>query len=155
MTKLNIGDQAPGFTLPTNGGGKVSLQEYLGKKVVLYFYPKDNTQTCTIEAVDFSQSLSAFQKADTVVIGVSPDSVKSHDKFCAKHDLGIILAADEDKASIESYSVWAQKQMFGVQYMGVVRTTFLIGADGRIARIWDKIKIKGHVEDVLAAARAL
>jgi peroxiredoxin Q/BCP len=155
MTQLAIGDPAPDFTLPTNGGGTLSLSDYRGRKVVLYFYPQDNTPTCTLQAVDFSGKAEAFKKAGAVVIGVSPDSVKSHDRFCAKHGLSIPLVADEEHKAIEAYGVWRQKKTFGVTYMGVVRSTFLIDEDGRIAGIWDNVRLKGHIAAVLEAAKAL
>ena len=155
MTHLKIGDLAPDFTLPKNGGGVVSLSEYRGKKVVLYFYPQDDTQTCTLQAIDFTSKVDAFAKAGATVIGVSPDSVKKHDKFCAKHKLGITLGADEDRKVIDAYDVWREKKTFGVTYMGVVRSTFLIGADGRIAGIWDNVRLKNHVDAVLDATKAL
>jgi thioredoxin-dependent peroxiredoxin len=154
MTQLAIGDTAPDFTLPKNGGGTLSLSDYRGKKVVLYFYPQDNTPTCTLQAVDFSAHAAAFEKAGAVVIGVSPDGVKSHDRFCAKHALTIPLVADEEHKAIEAYGVWRQKKTFGVTYMGVVRSTFLIDGEGRISGIWDNVRLKGHIESVLAAASA-
>lgn len=149
------GKSAPDFTLPTDGGGTVKLSEFKGRKVVLYFYPKDDTSGCTLEAVTFTTLAPEFAKAGTVVIGVSPDSVKSHDKFKLKHELGVILAADEDRKAIEAYGVWGEKSMYGRKYMGVLRTTFLIGPDRRIAEVWENVKVKGHAEAVLAAARAL
>jgi peroxiredoxin Q/BCP len=149
------GKSAPDFTLPTDGGGKVKLSEFKGRKVVLYFYPKDDTSGCTLEAVTFTTLAPEFAKAGTVVIGVSPDSVKSHDKFKLKHELGVILAADEDRKAIEAYGVWGEKSMYGRKYMGVLRTTFLIGPDRRIAEVWENVKVKGHAEAVLAAAQAL
>lgn len=155
MSELEIADQAPDFSLPTNGGGLVSLTELLGKKVILYFYPKDNTEACTIEAIDFTRLAADFRAADAVVIGVSPDSVRKHDNFCRKHGLGIILAADEDRQVIERYGLWVEKQMYGRKYMGVERSTYLIDRQGRIANIWHKVKVKGHAEEVLEAARAL
>lgn len=155
MTQLRIGDPAPDFTLPKNGGGALSLSDYRGKKVVLYFYPQDNTPTCTLEAIEFSAAAAAFTKAGAVVIGVSPDSVKSHDKFCAKHDLAIPLAADEEHKVVDTYGVWREKTTFGRTYMGVVRSTFLIDKDGGIAGIWDNVRLKGHVQAVLDAAQSL
>jgi peroxiredoxin Q/BCP len=155
MTQLKIGDPAPGFTLPANGGRALSLSDYRGKKVVLYFYPQDNTPTCTLQAIDFSGKAAAFKKAGAVVIGVSPDSVKSHDRFCVKHDLSIPLVADEDHMAVDAYGVWREKTTFGRTYMGVVRSTFLIDKDGRIAGIWDNVRLKGHVEGVLDAVKAL
>jgi peroxiredoxin Q/BCP len=155
MTDLAINDQAPDFTLPTNGGGAVSLSSLLGKKVILYFYPKDNTEACTLEAIDFTRLADAFTAADAVVIGISPDSVRKHDNFCKKHSLGITLAADEDRKVIGTYGLWVEKQMYGRKYMGVERTTYLIDRRGRIADIWHKVRVKGHAEEVLDAAKAL
>lgn len=155
MTQLKIGDQAPDFTLPRNGGDTLSLRDYRGRNVVLYFYPQDNTPTCTLQAIDFSGKAAAFKKAGAVVIGVSPDSAKSHERFCTKHDLIIPLVADEEHEAVEAYGVWREKKTFGKTYMGVVRSTFLIDRDGRIAAIWDNVRLKGHVDAVLAAATAL
>lgn len=152
---MKIGDIAPQFELPRNGGGTVSLSELKGKKVVLYFYPKDLTSGCTTEAIDFSALAQEFEKADTVVIGMSPDSVKSHDKFAAKHSLTVMLASDEEKSTIEAYGVWVEKSMYGRKYMGVERTTFLIDPEGKIAAIWPKVKVAGHAQAVLEAAKAL
>lgn len=155
MTQLEIGDPAPEFTLPRNGGGALSLNDYRGKKVVLYFYPQDNTPTCTLQAIDFSAKAASFTKAGAVVIGISPDSVKSHEKFCTRHDLTIPLLADEEHKAIDAYDVWRAKKTFGRTYMGVVRSTFLIDKDGRIAGIWDNVRLKGHVQGVLDAVNAL
>lgn len=155
MTELSTGDRAPDFTLPRNGGGEVALSSHSGKKVVLYFYPKDNTEACTLEAIDFTALAAEFDVAETVVIGVSPDSVRKHDNFCRKHRLGIILASDEDRKVIEAYGLWVEKQMYGRRYMGVERTTFLIDREGRIAEVWRKVKVRGHAAEVLEAARAL
>jgi peroxiredoxin Q/BCP len=155
MTELQIGDQAPNFTLPKNSGGTVTLSDHSGKKVVLYFYPKDNTEACTLEAIDFTRLAQDFDNTGAVVIGVSPDSVRKHDNFCKKYDLGITLAADEERTAIEAYGLWVEKQLYGRKYMGVERATFLIDGQGRIARIWSKVKVKGHAEEVLEAARAL
>ena len=149
------GGLAPDFELPTDGGGRLRLSTLRGGKVVLYFYPADDTEGCTIEAVDFTAHLSDFAQAGATVIGVSPDSPKSHDRFKAKHKLALVLAADVDRKVIERYGLWVEKTMFGRKYMGVERATFLIGPDGRIARTWRKVRVKGHVEDVLAAARQL
>jgi len=155
MSELILGAAAPLFTLPRDGGGTVSLEEFQGRKVVLYFYPKDDTSGCTVEAIDFTALLSEFDKADTVVIGLSPDSAASHDKFCKKHNLGVILAADEDKSVLSAYGVWTEKSMYGRKYMGVERTTILVGRDGKIAQVWPKVKVKGHAQEVLEAARIL
>lgn len=155
MAVLQQGKPAPDFALPTDGGGTVELSGFKGRKVVLYFYPKDDTSGCTLEAVTFTTLAPEFAAAGAVVIGVSPDSARSHDKFKAKHQLGVILAADEDRKAIEAYGVWGEKSMYGRKYMGVLRTTFLIGPDRRIARVWENVKVRGHAEEVLAAARDL
>ncbi|WP_417434275.1 thioredoxin-dependent thiol peroxidase [Hoeflea sp.] len=155
MNELVEGAQAPKMNLPRDGGGNVSLADFAGKKVVLYFYPKDDTSGCTTEAVDFTALADDFAKAGAVVIGLSPDPVKAHDKFIAKHGLGIILASDEDKSVLQAYGVWKEKSMYGRQYMGVERSTFLIDAGGKIARIWRKVKVKGHAQEVLEAVRSL
>ncbi|KAB1086726.1 peroxiredoxin [Neorhizobium galegae] len=155
MADLTIGDIAPEFELPRDGGGSVSLKTFTGNPVVLYFYPKDDTEACTKEAISFAGLLPEFEKVSASVIGVSPDSVKKHDKFAKKHGLSVILAADGDTALANLYGVWKEKSMYGRTYMGVERTTFLIGADGRIARIWSKVKVKGHAEEVLESLKAL
>ncbi|TBN10570.1 thioredoxin-dependent thiol peroxidase [Agrobacterium cavarae] len=155
MAELTIGDEAPDFRLPRNGGGDISLSDLKGKTVVLYFYPKDDTSGCTAEAIDFSALGAQFEAANTVVIGISPDSVKSHDKFAAKHSLTVMLAADEDKSALEAYGVWKEKSMYGKKYMGVERTTFLISPDGKVAKIWSKVKVPGHAQAVLDEAKAL
>ncbi|GJE16724.1 peroxiredoxin [Methylobacterium marchantiae] len=152
---LDIGDRAPAFTLPGAGGEEISLDALKGRKVVLYFYPKDDTSGCTLEAQGFNALGEAFGEAGAVVVGVSPDSVKSHDKFRSKYGLTFPLASDESKAMLEAYGVWVEKSMYGRKYMGVERTTVLIDGQGRIARIWPKVKVPGHAEEVLAAARAL
>jgi peroxiredoxin Q/BCP len=155
MTDLTAGDMAPDFSLPRNGGGTVSLSEFAGKPVILYFYPKDDTSGCTTEAVDFSGLTEEFAKLDATVIGVSPDSVKSHDKFAAKHNLSVVLAADEEHKALEAYGVWKEKSMYGKTYMGVERSTFLIDKSGKVAEAWRKVKVPGHAEAVLKATQAL
>lgn len=155
MTELTIGDPAPSITLPRDGGTTVSLADFLGQNVVLYFYPKDATPGCTTEAIDFTTSLPGFDRLNTVVLGVSKDPVKKHDKFVAKHDLKIALMSDEDGDVCERYGTWVEKQMYGKTYMGIERATFLIGADGKIAQIWRKVRVPGHVDAVLDAVRAL
>jgi len=150
-----IGQAAPSFTLPRDGGAQVSLSDYSGKIVVLYFYPKDDTPGCTTEAIDFTADIDAFAKAGAVVLGVSRDTVKKHEKFRDKHSLRVALLADEDGAVCEAYGVWGEKSMYGRTYMGIDRTTFLIGPDGKIARVWEKVKVKGHVAEVLAAVMEL
>ncbi|KMO36146.1 alkyl hydroperoxide reductase [Methylobacterium variabile] len=152
---LNPGDPAPDFSLPATGGETVSLAGLKGRKAVLYFYPKDDTSGCTLEAQAFNALRQAFAEADTAVIGVSPDPMKSHDKFRAKYGLDFPLASDETKAMLESYGVWAEKSMYGRKYMGVERTTFLIDRDGTVAKVWQKVKVPGHADAVLEAARAL
>lgn len=152
---LTVGQPAPDFTLATDGGASLSLSALSGKNVVLYFYPKDDTSGCTVEAKDFNQLKPDFDAANTVVAGVSPDSVQSHDKFKAKYGLCFPLVADPDKTMLSAYGVWVEKSMYGRKYMGVERTTVLIRADGTVARIWPKVKVPGHAAEVLAAARAL
>lgn len=155
MAELTVGDPAPLFTLPADGGDTIRLAELHGKIVVLFFYPKDNTPACTAEAIDFSRLKAEFTKAGAVVAGVSPDSLKKHANFRKKHSLTVPLAADETREAMEAYGVWVEKSMFGKKYMGVLRTTFLIGPDGKIARIWHKVRVSGHAEEVLEAARTL
>lgn len=152
---LAIGDAAPAFAMPTNGGGTVSLADLKGQKVVLYFYPKDDTPGCTTEAIDFTADLAAFKAGGATVIGVSKDSVAKHDKFAAKHDLGVILASDEETTVCEDYGVWVEKNMYGKKYMGIERATFLIDGEGVIREIWRKVKVKGHVAAVREAVEAL
>lgn len=152
---LQEGDFAPDFALPRDGGGTLSLSGLRGRKVVLYAYPKDDTPACTEEAIAFSRLRAAFAEAGTEVIGVSPDPVKRHDRFKQKHGLDLPLVADEARELANAYGVWVEKSLYGRKYMGVERTTFLIAADGRIARIWPKVKVAGHAEEVLAAARSL
>ena len=151
---LDVGDVAPDFTLPTDGGGEITLSGMRGKKVVLYFYPKDDTSGCTKEACDFREKISEFEKAGVVVLGMSPDSVKKHDKFKAKYDLPFSLVADEEKTALEAFGVWVEKSMYGRKYMGVERSTFLIDADGSIQSVWRKVKVPGHVDAVLDALQA-
>jgi peroxiredoxin Q/BCP len=152
---LQAGDRAPDFKLPRDGEGSLSLADFKGKKLVLYFYPKDDTSGCTAEAIDFNRLSGEFAKAGATVVGASPDPVKKHDKFRQKYELGFPLLADESKQTLESYGVWVEKSMYGRKYMGVERSTFLVGPDGKIARIWRKVKVPGHAEEVLAAAKAL
>ena len=155
MAKAAKAKLAPNFDLVTDGGGHIKLADLAGKKVVVYFYPRDDTSGCTLEAIDFTKAGKAFAAAGTTVIGISPDTEKSHDKFKAKHGLGITLAADPDRKAIEAYGVWVEKSMYGRKYMGVQRATFLIGPDRRIVQEWRKVRVPGHVEEVLAAAKAL
>ncbi|HWG07261.1 MAG TPA: thioredoxin-dependent thiol peroxidase [Beijerinckiaceae bacterium] len=153
--KLAVGDRAPEFNLEKDGGGTATLASFAGKKLVLYFYPKDDTSGCTKEAIDFNRLKPQFSRAKTEIVGVSPDSGKSHDKFKAKHRLGFTLLSDEAKEALEAYGVWAEKSMYGRTYMGVARTTFLIGPDGKIVQVWHKVKVPNHAEEVLQAARDL
>lgn len=150
-----IDSMAPDFSLPTTGGEVLTLSALRGRPVVIYFYPKDDTSGCTREAIDFSALADAFAALSVTVIGISPDSVKSHEKFAGKHDLKVRLGADPEKSVLAAYGVWVEKSMYGRSYMGVERTTFLIDAGGRIARIWKKVKVTGHAGAVLDAARAL
>lgn len=154
-TKLGRGDKAPVFELPSDQAKPCKLKSYAGKKLVLYFYPKDDTSGCTKEAIDFSALREEFDKIETAILGISPDSPVTHGKFKTKHKLNLDLASDETKAVLEAYGVWTEKSMYGRKYMGVERTTFLIGKNGKIAEIWSKVKVPGHAEAVLAAARAL
>ena len=153
--ELAEGDPAPDFELVTDGGGQAHLKDLKGKPVVLYFYPKDDTSGCTAEAIAFNGLRAKFAAAGAAVIGVSPDNAASHDKFKQKHDLKIALAADPGRSTIEAYGVWKEKSMYGRKYFGVERSTFLIRPDGRIAKIWRKVKVPGHAEEVLAATKAL
>ncbi|MBV2186989.1 MAG: peroxiredoxin [Rhizobium sp.] len=155
MADLAVGDMAPDFTLPRDGGGTISLAEMRGSPVVLYFYPKDDTSGCTTEALAFTALADAFDKACTKVVGLSPDAVKSHDKFVAKHGLSVILASDQEKSVLSAYGVWKEKSMYGRTYMGVERSTILIDRDGRVAEIWRKVKVAGHAEAVLKSVQGL
>ena len=146
---------APDFTLPATPGGSVTLSGLRPGKVVLYFYPKDDTPGCTTEALDFTRLAAEFAAAGTTVIGISKDTMKAHEKFCNKHGLGITLASDAEGGVCESFGTWVEKSMYGRTYMGIERATFLIDGTGRIARVWPKVKVAGHAEEVLAAARAL
>lgn len=152
---LGEGDTAPDFELDSDGGDTVRLSDLKGQPVVIYFYPKDDTSGCTKEAIAFSGLAGAFSKLGARVIGISPDSAASHEKFKAKHNLSVQLAADTEKAAAQAFGVWVKKSMYGRQYMGVERSTFLIGADGKVARIWRKVKVPGHAEDVLEALQSL
>jgi peroxiredoxin Q/BCP len=152
--KLSEGSKAPDFTLPDDKGGTASLADFAGKKLVLYFYPKDDTSGCTKEAIDFNALRPEIEAAGAAILGVSPDSVASHAKFKAKHNLTFPLVSDEAKSMLEAYGVWVEKSMYGRKYMGVERTTFLIGPDGTILRAWNKVKVPGHAEAVLAAVKS-
>jgi peroxiredoxin Q/BCP len=153
--KPDVGDKAPAFDLPGAGGGSLSLAAARGRKTLLYFYPKDDTSGCTKEAIDFTALKKDFDKANTEVIGVSPDPVKSHDKFKTKHELAVALASDEARSVIEAYGVWVEKSLYGRKYMGVERATFLIGADGVIKKVWRKVKVPGHAAAALEAAKTV
>lgn len=146
---LKEGLKAPAFALPDSTGKKVSLKDFAGKKVVLYFYPKDNTSGCTKEACDFRDSFPNFKKLKAIVLGVSADSVESHAKFSSKHELPFILLSDADKIALEKYGVWKEKSMYGRKFMGIERTTFVIDEKGKIVKIFPKVKVNGHVEEVL------
>ena len=152
---VDVGDKAPKFTLPTYSDQTLSLKDLKGKTVVLYFYPKDMTPGCTTEAGGFRDRMAAFEKASAVVVGASKDSPKRHDKFKAKHDLNFALLSDEDGALCEAYGVWQLKKFMGREFMGIVRTTFVIDATGVIRNVWRKVRVKNHAEDVLEAVRAL
>jgi peroxiredoxin Q/BCP len=152
---LAVGAKAPAFTLPRDGGSTLSLTDFKGRKLVLYFYPKADTPGCTRESISFSGLKRAFAKEDTDVVGVSADPVKAQDKFRDKHKLAIPLASDETKKMLTAYGAWGEKSMYGRKFMGVRRTTVLIDRDGRIARVWENVKVDGHAEAVLEAAKAL
>jgi peroxiredoxin Q/BCP len=151
--KLKEGDPAPNFTVPTSGGTTISLSDFRGKFVVLYFYPKDNTPGCNKEACGFRDAFGEIQKQNTVILGVSTDSVKSHDKFAQKFRLPFTLVSDEDKSIAKSYGVYGEKSFLGRLFLGTRRTTFLIGPDGTIRKIWPKVKVTSHAEEVLAAIK--
>lgn len=155
MATLATGDKAPDFHLPRDGGSSVALTDFKGKKLVLFFYPKADTSGCTTEAKDFTRLHKDFVKAGIAVVGVSADPVKKQGAFKAKHGLEMPLASDEGHEMLTAYGVWGEKSMYGRKYMGIYRTTVLIGTDGRIARIWPNVKIAGHADEVLAAAKAI
>ncbi|MBV9964992.1 MAG: peroxiredoxin [Alphaproteobacteria bacterium] len=152
---ISVGDKAPDFTMPTDGGGTVALSQLRGKPVVLYFYPKDDTSGCTAEACGFRDSFPDYGKTGAAVIGVSRDSVASHDKFKKKHGLPFVLASDQDGKVCEAYGTWVEKSMYGRKYMGIDRSTFLIDRAGVVRGVWHKVRVPGHVAEVLKAARAL
>ncbi len=153
--ELTVGAKAPNFKLPRDGGEIVSLADYKGRKLVIYFYPKADTPGCTKESIDFSKLKAQFQKAGTDILGVSADPVAAQDKFKAKHKLAVSLGSDETHKMLEAYGVWGEKSMYGKTFMGITRATFLLDADGRIAHIWPKVRVDGHAAEVLAAAKAL
>lgn len=153
-TPLAVGDKAPNFKLPRDDGGTVSLADFKGRKLVVYFYPRADTPGCTRESIDFSKQRAAFTKAGADVIGVSADPVKAQEAFKKKHKLSVGLLSDETHAMLEAYGAWGKKSMYGKTFMGIIRMTYLIGPDGRIVRIWPKVKVDGHAAEVLAAAKA-
>lgn len=155
MTDITEGQAAPAFDLPTDGDGRVALAGLKGRSVVLYFYPKADTPGCTTEGMDFSALADPFAAANAVVIGVSRDAVKKLDRFKAKHDLKVVLGSDEDGVVCEAYGTWVQKKLYGREYMGVERATFLIDGAGVVRRVWRNVKVKGHAEQVLEAAQSL
>jgi thioredoxin-dependent peroxiredoxin len=150
-----VGDKAPNVAFDLSSGKRASAADWSGQKLVIYFYPKDDTSGCTREAQDFTALMPEFAKAGTAIVGISKDSVKSHEKFTGKYDLTVTLGADSNGSVCEAFGVWVEKSMYGRKYMGIERATFLIASDGRIAQIWPKVKVPGHAESVLAAARAL
>lgn len=152
---LDVGDKAPAVTLPVSGGGELALSRLKGKAVVVYFYPKDNTSGCTKEAQDFQAAMPKFKKAGAEVIGVSKDTVASHDKFAAKYDLSFPLMSDTEGKACEAFGTWVEKSLYGRKYMGIERATFLIDAKGVVRNVWRKVKVPGHVDAVLAAVKAL
>jgi thioredoxin-dependent peroxiredoxin len=152
---LEAGSKAPAFMLPRDGGGSVSLSEFRGRKLVIYFYPRASTPGCTQEAIDFSRMQAEFHRAGTEILGVSADPVKAQDAFKKKYDLAIALLSDETHQMLEAYGAWGEKSLYGRRFMGILRMTFLLGKDGRIARIWPKVKVKGHAAEVLEAAISL
>jgi len=152
---LEPGDRVPEFSLPRDGGGVLGPADFAGRKLVIYFYPKDDTSGCTSEAVAFTARRAEFEAAGAAVVGISKDSVRSHEKFRDKHRLGLPLLSDADGDVVDRFGAWVEKSMYGRRYMGIDRSTFLVGPDGRIARIWRKVKVPGHVDEVLEAVRTL
>ena len=155
MSDLSIGDAAPSISLPVDADTTLDLAAQSGKNVVIYFYPKDDTPGCTKESIGFTENVDAFAALNTVILGISKDSVKKHDKFIAKHNLKIALLSDEEGDVCERYGTWVEKSMYGKTYMGIERATYLIGTDGRIAQVWRKVRVPGHVDAVLDAVKAL
>ena len=154
-TSIDIADQAPVFNLPSDHDGRVSLSDYAGKYLVLYFYPKDDTSGCTKQAIAFTEHRKAFSKLNADILGISKDSAAKHDKFIAKHDLGIKLGSDETLEACQAYGVWVEKNMYGRTYMGIERSTFLIGPDGKIMQVWRKVRVANHVETVLETLQSI
>jgi peroxiredoxin Q/BCP len=155
MAMVREGDEAPDFDLPTDSGGRFRLSAQRGMPVIVYFYPKDDTSGCTREAIDFSARKADFDEMQTTVVGISPDDQYCHDRFKAKHDLSIVLAADVEKEAAKAYGVWGERSMYGRKFMGVNRSTFLIDRNGLVAKVWRNVKVPGHVDDVLDAARLI
>ncbi|WP_404933026.1 peroxiredoxin [Nitratireductor sp. L15S-10] len=155
MTGPVKGSEAPDFALPADGGSEIRLSDFRGRNVVLFFYPKNDTSGCTAEAIDFTALKPEFDALDTVLLGMSPDSPKSHDKFKSKHALTVVLVSDQEKETLQAYGVWVEKSMYGRKYMGVERSTFLIGRDGHVAESWRKVKVPGHAQSVLDAVKTL
>ncbi len=151
MAEINIGDLAPNFTLPKDGSGEINLESLRGKNIVLYFYPKDDTSGCTNQAIQFSEKKDELESKNAIIIGVSKDSIRSHDKFKTKYDLKIDLLSDEELSVANAYGTWIEKSMYGRKYMGMDRSTFLIDENGKIKKIWRKVKIPGHIDDVIKA----
>lgn len=153
--ELTVGDKAPAFNLPRDGGDSVSLGDFKGRKLVIYFYPRADTPGCTREAMDFSSLRAKFARADTEILGVSADPVEAQEAFKKKHGLTVSLLSDQAHAMLKAYGAWGKKSMYGKTFMGIIRSTYLVGADGRIARIWPKVKVEGHAAEVLEAAKTL
>ncbi|MBB4367851.1 peroxiredoxin Q/BCP [Bradyrhizobium sp. cir1] len=154
-TVLTEGQKAPAFRLPRDGGGVATLADYAGQKLVLFFYPRADTPGCTLEAIDFTRLAAAFSDAGTAVLGVSADSLKAQEKFRDKHSLGVPLISDEKHEMLEAYGAWGEKSMYGKSFLGILRTTVLVGSDGKIARLWRNVRVDGHADQVLEAARSL
>ncbi len=155
MPELTVGDPAPDFDLAASGGGRLRLADFAGRMLVLYFYPKDDTPGCTVQAIDFTAVLPELEQLGATVVGVSKDSVASHDKFTAKHGLKIALASDPEGSMIDAYGAWGEKSMYGKKYMGIERSTVLVGPDGKVRRVWPKVRPAGHANEVLEEVRAL
>ena len=151
---LEVGSKAPDFSCAADGDRRISLADYAGKKLVIYFYPKDDTPGCTAEAIEFTAQAGAFAATNTEIVGVSADSVEKHGKFKTKHNLGVTLLSDPDQKMLQAYGVWVEKNMYGKKYMGIERATFLVGEDGKILNIWRKVRVKGHVDAVLETVGA-
>lgn len=155
MPEIAAGQPVPDFSLPRDGGGMLGPADFRGRSLVIYFYPKDDTSGCTTEALGFTAKLAEFEAAGAAVVGISRDSVKSHEKFCSKHGLTVPLLSDEDGVVVQQFGVWVEKSMYGRKYMGIDRSTFLVDANGIVSRVWRKVSVPKHVDEVLAAAQAL